>query len=619
VLAAAVTVAGSGVGAQLAASEPGHAIHLPGKTDACARLAAHMAPMAEREFSAPAVGVIAGSPLRAALLRATATDDAEPDQPLGQHLGVTQVKGGRVYTFQADKASDGVLRIADTTGGRLRLLGEVRLTGQIARAVLVLPGDRVLLVGEGATSGTERAYSGGGLLYRPWTDLTLVDVRDPARPGVVRSDRVDGVLLEAYERDGVVRAVFSSRPRLEATRVEGESDEAARARNVAAARAASGEDWLPMRVTRDAEGVVVERPLLACSDVTIPPGPAGLGISSVVTIDARTDTLGGTARGVAGLSRAAYISDRRIYVATEENAEDPANRRAVGTTGIHAFDATRRDASPHVAYGIAPGLASGSYGFSERDGLLRVVLGPDALTGTSPGERAHRRGLAVLAEGEGRLELVGAIPRIGDGDEVTSVTWLGDIAVIRQSYNSKVIHVVDVSDPVRPRVAATTRLPRWVKWLHPVGPRLAVASNEEPTGRDGSVRYGLIDFADPAAPREVQRGGFGENDQRGVITWLPQRRLLVLGGMKQDVMCTPPGSTHCGSRASIVVHLVRVGRDGRLREVRRLPATSGLGVFTELGDDLLLVGGRSLTLLDGRSLRVRDELALPTSPGGRGK
>ncbi len=102
---------------------------------------------------------------------------------------------------------------------------------------------------------------------------------DLAHPAVLRSDRIAGEAPSAYERDGVVRVVFASPGGVRYSRArDGETQDEARERNLAAARTASGENWLPTRLTRDSSGtVILDGPLLGCSDVAIPERPAGLG------------------------------------------------------------------------------------------------------------------------------------------------------------------------------------------------------------------------------------------------------------------------------------------------------------------------------------------------------
>lgn len=552
--------------------------------------------------------------------------------PAGQRADLVQVDGARVLTF-GGKSADGRLRILDTSGGRLTPLGSLlagvgdadgdgRPDAPEDQSLLLLPRHRALLLGSVPDYDTAPAAGSIESMIQYDTGLTLVDLSDAAHPVVLRSDRIEGQVLSAYEHDGVVRVAFAAPAGVRYSPArDGETKDEARERNLAAARAAAGKDWLPTRVTRDGTGkVTFDGPLLGCSDVTIPERPAGLGIASVLTIDAAGEHVAtdpGTAVGVAAAADAAYFSARRVYLGTTEHGADAETRRVLGETTLYAFDATRRDASPRVASGTLPGLVSGPAAFSERDGRLRVVLGPDADTAAgNEGKSADRRGAAVLAEEGDRLRLLGAVAGAGKGDAVHDVTWLGDLALVRVGYDDPTYRVLDLADPAQPKVAGT--LPSWVRALQPAGEHLLLARGYAASGLSvDRARLGFLDLRDPARPRLVGAGRVTaplevRSGPPVTFAWLPEARVAFVPVPETEPVGPPQcpllnGRPACAREIHYVL-AVRVDGEGRLLRAGRFDAGDFLRRLVAVGDDILVVGDGSLRLVDGAGLRVLDRL-----------
>ena len=604
----------------------------------CDALTAFLRPIAEREFSRPEEKRIPMSPVRAALLErpvaaAPAAWPGEPQPPAtpgpaGQQLDITQVAGTRVVTF-GGKSHDGVLRVIDTSSGRLDVIGTLKVDDPQDQSLLLLPRDRALLVNE------RTVYAEDPAIYptsRTETVLTLVDLADPAHPAVLRTDRLAGRILDAHERGGVVRLVLAGPPGVTpSARGVTESRERAVERDLAAVRRATGEAWLPTRVTSDAAGrTTYDGPLLGCSDVIVPARPAGLGIASVLTIDSTSDDPAAAAGSVVGLAAdavAAYASGRRVYLAAHEDATglpDPAATiRAVGSVAVHAFDTTARAGSPHVAAGTAPGLVSGPSAFSEQDGRLRVVLGPDESRsmggdGTAP----DRRGAAVLTEDGPDLRLTGSVLGPATGAGVGSVTWLGDLAVVRSGYDDPDHDVFDLRDPAKPVHAG--RLPGWVRDVQPAGDHLLLVRGKPGTVGDAEIgRLRFLDLTRPDAPKASAVGRVaGEVDQRSAppdsFGWFPGQRLALVALQEFEPVGPPDcpllnGRPSC-SRTRDYEIAVRVDGEGRLQRSGRVEVSGNVRRVLLVGDRILVVGDEALDLVDRTTLRVLDHLSTELPP-----
>jgi hypothetical protein len=74
----------------------------------------------------------------------------------------------------------------------------------------------------------------------------------------------------------------------------------------------------------------------------------------------------------------------------------------------------------------------------------------------------------------GRLLDIGHLGGLGVGQQLKSVRWFDDLAVLVTFRQVDPFYVVDVADPTAPRVLGELHLPGWSSYLHPVGPHLVL-------------------------------------------------------------------------------------------------------------------------------------------------
>ncbi|MEJ7764748.1 MAG: beta-propeller domain-containing protein, partial [Acidimicrobiales bacterium] len=114
---------------------------------------------------------------------------------------------------------DGKLRVMDVTGPP-SLVGTLDLPDGGGNLLLV--GDRALILsggnggpggqGGGVTTDVLRGAPSGRPDARPGTRVTVVDLKDPAKPTVTRTHTIDGSYVDARLVGGVARIVTRSQP-----------------------------------------------------------------------------------------------------------------------------------------------------------------------------------------------------------------------------------------------------------------------------------------------------------------------------------------------------------------------------------------------------------------------
>ena len=538
---------------------------------------------------------------------------------------------------------------------------------------LLLVGDRVVVLGyatlpaaapaagaaEGSAAGSRLASPGP---MQPWgaatTTMTSVDVTDPSAPVVLARAEVEGGYVSARASDGVVRVVTSSQPVLpfvdpwllqqesgeagaDAAYAPGEPDpaaeQAALERNRQTVRDATAADWLPDLVERDADGTVISTRPVDCATVAHPGEGAGTGTLTVLTLDPAADAplLGTTSVSADG--SVVYASTDRLYVATTRGGWlwGGAGGQQELSTELHGFDITGA-ATDYLGSGRVDGWLLGSWAMDASEGYLRVGTtsrpAPAAGDGTgtdlsfpAPTGGDTSSSVVVLRETAEGLVQTGRVDGLGPGEQIRSLRWFDDLAVVVTFEQTDPLYTIDLADPAAPRVLGELKVTGYSGYLHPVGDGMLLgvgqAGDEAGTLLGAKVEtYDLRDLAAPAAVTDLMWPGAStaaEWDSR-LFAYLPERRVAVLPLEQAD----PTTGMYTSGLVA-----VSVGADGSLAEVGRWEdglsgwtgalATDGDVVvavretYSTVADpDVMQTPRRALAVLEAGDLGVRVEVDL---------
>ncbi len=445
------------------------------------------------------------------------------------------------------------LLLTDASGGEPRRLSSLRLPRTMGGTELLLVGEHLVVLGTagGGWGGPVPVdvMPGRSIPWAPTTRALVVDVSDPGAPRVEHDATFDGSLLSARQYGDVVRLVVStSTPAIDFVQPRrGRTAREAREENRRRVRESDIEDWLP---TVESDGS--SSPLVACGDVAHPRYSSGYGTVTVVSLDPADPGVRRTT-AVTTSSDLVYSSTDRLYLTTSPWGWWAAGTRGrAPSTAVHAFALDGMETS-YVATGAVPGQLRDRWSLSEYDGRLRVAtaLGRDPW---NPKENA----VVVLEETGPDLVEVGRVGRMGIREQIQSVRWFGDVAVVVTFRQVDPLYTLDLSDPTAPRVVGALKIPGFSSYLHPVGGDLLLGLGQD-AGRRGDPRgaqAAVFDLADLADPRRVATVAFGRHTQftaawdPRAFTYLPDRRTALATLYDWD------GRTR-------VVELV-VGADGRL-------------------------------------------------------
>ena len=474
------------------------------------------------------------------------------------------------------------LVVTDVTGTSPRQLSDTPLPGPtLVQPELLLHGDHAVVVGDEATT---RRYGGPiflgrtdgavppGIMPGPVQDSRArvigIDLADPASPQVSSDRSIDGGSVSAREyADGTVRVVVTTGyPPLDFVQPNRDRSAAEATRlNRQIVRNAPIDAWLPG--TRVGRGE--KQPLLDCRDVRHPVQRSGAGTISVLTFPA-DDPSHYRATAVTASGDLVYSSAHRLYVATT----------AERSTTVHAF-ALDGDRTTYVASGSVGGTVKDRWSFDEYDGHLRVA----AAVGDAwqPSDNA----VVVLDEHGDRLVETGRVDGLGRDEQIRSVRWLGDLAVVVTFRQTDPLYTLDLSDPEHPRRTGTLRIPGYSSYLHPIGDHrlLGVGHDATATGVDLGTQAATFDLGDPTDVRRTdtlmlaQHGDVTAGTDPRSFTYLPSQHTAVT-----------PVTDWEGSTRFVAVH---VGSDGSLTREASWSAVgtpTGLRVLPLGGDRVALVG-----------------------------
>ena len=512
----------------------------------------------------------------------TNVQEAGVDEP-----DLVETDGRTVYAIAA-----GRVRIVDVTGPAPRLLARLALD-DLSPSGLLLLGDRLIVLGEaGAPVAVDAPVARAqtviaGPVGAPRTVLAQVDVSDPAHPRALARMAVDGHLVAARRSGGTVRAVVATAPR---------PIELGRQR---ALRAGAGA-WLPRLTVRGTRRVAV-----GCRSVSRPRTFSGLGMVTVLTVDAAGPLALLDSDAILTDGEIVYASPTAMYVATSRwadpaLADDPTPPR--GATLVHKLDTSDPARTTYRASGAVRGFLLNQFSLSEHDGYLRAASTeePDWWSAPDGAARESESLVTVLAERGGRLERVGEVDGLGRGERIFAVRFLGARGYVVTFRQTDPLYALDLSDPARPAAGGVLKIPGYSSYLHPVDDStlIGIGQAADAGGRTLGTQVSLFDVSDLAAPRRIaQRALDGdwseaESDHHAVLYW-PATHLLAL-----------PIQSYEGASAAVGL---TVSRDTGITPVARVhhPGSAPVHRSLVVGDALYTVSDAGIQASDLRTLAPR--------------
>lgn len=509
------------------------------------------------------MGDLSATASRAQLASKTGTNVQETGV---DEADTVKTDGSRIVRIRGDE-----LIVHDATGQQLRKVSATHLP-KIDEAELLLDDDTVVVIGVDRVSTREQMTG-----QRRGSRVITVSLADAEHPSITSDVAYSSRVLSVRQHGSVVRLVLANGlPDLGFARPQGRKASSAEAleANRLAVSQSTIDDWLPTYDTGSGPQRLVD-----CTDVAIPPDRLGLDTVSVVGIDTAEAT-SPHAIAIAGATTIAYESADRLYLATGQSWGCETCDMALpgdpgGTSHVFEFELDGVNAS-HVASGEIEGTIADRWSIDEADGVLRVAVGPSAETGDFNSLVTLRRSGTELAE-------IGRIDGLGPKEQIKSVRWFDDLAIVVTFREVDPLYTVDLTDTSAPKLIGELKIPGYSEYLHPVGDGRLLGIGYDGRGRNAQIA--VFDIGDLANVRREAVVSYPR--MQALATYDPRAFTWLLD---RDTVLTVVQKGRQVSIAQVTV------RDGQL-ESTLTPV--------EYGTDAQFV--RTLELSDGRIALVTGE------------
>ncbi|WP_110240890.1 beta-propeller domain-containing protein [Nocardioides gilvus] len=447
-----------------------------------------------------------------------------------------------------------------------------------------------LRTGEILLHGHHLVAVGDGRDHDPTTTITTIDVSEAAAPRITETLSVSAASVTARLHGDVVRVVIrNGLPELDFKYPDDERGQVgARRHNEQVVSETTLADWLPHI---DGDSAV------ECAAVAVPEDPD----TALGTVTTLAFTPGGDERravAVATSTEIAYFSGDRLHLATQANwfgfrggmgrtsdsASSPIRPSGeLGRTQLYSFALDDLDTT-FVAAGEVKGAIADRWSMDSADGVLRVAVGPTAATG-------NFNSVVTLGEEDGLLVERGRVDKLGIDEEIKSVRWFDDLALVVTFREVDPLYAIDLSEPAAPVLLGELKIPGFSEYLHPIGPHrmIGIGQDAADDGTTTGAQAALFNVSDLTNLRRADVVAYpahtyaaaGQDPRQ--FTWLPEKRTAL-------TVITDPWDGR-----TAWVSTLRV-RSGKLQESR---------TRVTYGDNAALV--RTVPLASGKVVLVTDD------------
>ena len=399
-------------------------------------------------------------------------------------------------------------------------------------AEMFIHGDTLAVIG---TSGSEpvpmtEPMPGKGVNPAPRGNTTFIkvyDISDREKPALERSVRYEGSYETSRMLGQNVHVVLTTQPYYA---FDGDKD-------------IKPGDIIPL--VSDTHGLTEPAgftPAVGYRDIDVVDPEAFTSFLSVVSLSLADGSRSLNKRVIAGYSNNVYASRDNLYVAGTEyrylgRAPWPAAQQDERTTVYKLkFNGA---GTRYVASGVVPGTILNQFSMDESKGWFRIATTRGEV---SREDSSSTNNVYVL---DPEMKIAGRLEGLAPGERIYSVRFMGDRAYLVTFKKVDPLFVLDLADPITPRVLGALKIPGYSDYLHPydethiigVGKNTVEASPQE--GGNFAWYQGLklaiFDVSDVANPREMHKVEIGDrgtdsyalNDHKAFM-FEREKNLLVL-------------------------------------------------------------------------------------------
>lgn len=237
--------------------------------------------------------------------------------------------------------------------------------------------------------------------------------------------------------------------------------------------------------------------LIPKEDILLPLRKEGCGYYVVASVDLKKPDEIKDSKGIFHNGGLTYVSSENIYLC--ETSYD----KNKGTITYIRKIAYKDGKLIGKASGEIPGRLESSFSIDEYDGYLRMVVTKD--NAEVPTEIKTSNAVYVLDE---KLKIVGSIENLAEDEKIYSARFMEDTAYFVTYRQVDPLFSVDLSDPVKPEIIGSLKIPGFSEYLHPYGDGILLGigmdMDEEGVTSNG-IKLSMFDISNPSDVKEVHK------------------------------------------------------------------------------------------------------------------
>ncbi|MFS0690873.1 beta-propeller domain-containing protein [Sporosarcina sp. 179-K 8C2 HS] len=377
---------------------------------------------------------------------------------------------------------------------KMKVAAEIKPNDDYYPTQLFLHDDLLIVLGDKMVRYPKRSASQAEIMpMNSLTTVRLYNIEKPEKPVLIREIGVEGYLKSARKTDGMLYLVTNVHPYLWAMEeIEG--------------------DALRPRIFDSNEK---EKEFMEFKDISILPGAMDPSYSVIAAIDLtspKTSQL--ETKGFLGSSDQMYMTKNHLYLTALKYGTSTNSRGAEimiwnpgkADTEIFKFKLDGTNVEFHRSAELG-GTILNQFSMDEYKGNFRVVMTEGNMWDERNPSKNH---LYILNE---NMETTGSVKGLAKGERIYSARFMGDKAYMVTFRETDPLFVIDVADPVNPKVLGELKIPGFSNYLHPldenhlIGFGYETSAQKNPSGGEPLIltkgmKISLFDVTDFHNPKE---------------------------------------------------------------------------------------------------------------------
>ncbi|MEM4187727.1 MAG: beta-propeller domain-containing protein [Candidatus Hadarchaeum sp.] len=232
--------------------------------------------------------------------------------------------------------------------------------------------------------------------------------------------------------------------------------------------------------------------------------------STIAAIDVRNAGLIEEKVFLTTMASSIYVSLNNIYIIYTgcQTVSMLGKEEWLTNTTIHKISISTGKVE-YRARGEVPGQVLNQFSMDEYNGYFRIATTTgDVWSGNA------KNNIYVLNEG---LNVVGEIEGLAPGERIYSARFMGNRAYLVTFVKVDPLFVIDLSDPINPRVLGELKIPGYSDYLHPYDESHLIGLGKETTNSPDAdfalyqgIKLAIFDVSDPEKPKEISKYIIGE-------------------------------------------------------------------------------------------------------------